>query len=201
MAIDLVPTIADILGLPIDWEVDGAPAGSAAIDARGDSKMIYDLAGLSTVTLEEILEFSDTETFPSVPRGWIGPLSDPDDPLSALNDLLELDGVLGSRLDDLDVREGGGAEIERLPDLQRPPDDAVKLGLVTGRVRGVPRDAQLVIAVDGVVVGGSKLSTDSDGRDGRFSVLLPQGVLDGDNDIRAALVVDGEVHELEVAAG
>jgi len=126
MAIDLVPTIADILGLPIDWEVDGAPAGSAALDARGDSKMIYDLAGLSTVTLEEILEFSDTETFPSVPRGWIGPLSDPDDPLSALNDLLELDGVLGSRLDDLDVREGGGAEIERLPDLQRPPDDAVK---------------------------------------------------------------------------
>lgn len=72
---------------------------------------------------------------------------------------------------------------------------------MTGRVRGVPRDAQLVIAVDGVVVGGSKLSTDSDGRDGRFSVLLPQGVLDGDNDIRAALVVDGEVHELEVAAG
>ena len=56
----------------------------------------------------------------------------------------------------------------------------------------------MVIAIDGVVVGGSKLSTDSDGRDGRIAVLLPQGVLDEDNDVRAALIVDGQVRELEV---
>jgi hypothetical protein len=31
-------------------------------------------------------------------------------------------------------------------------------------------------------------------------VLLPQGALDGENEIRAALVLDGEVRELEVVS-
>ena len=55
-----------------------------------------------------------------------------------------------------------------------------------------------MLAIDGVVVGGSELSTDSDGRAGRIAVLLPPGVLDAQNDVRAALVVDGEVRELQV---
>lgn len=55
-----------------------------------------------------------------------------------------------------------------------------------------------MIAINGVVVDGSKLATDSDGRDGHFAVLLPQGVLGRENDVRAALVVGGEVRELDV---
>jgi hypothetical protein len=58
----------------------------------------------------------------------------------------------------------------------------------------------VVIAINGVVVGGSKLSTDSVGRDGYISVLLPQGVLGRENDVRAALVVDGGLHELQVVS-
>jgi hypothetical protein len=72
------------------------------------------------------------------------------------------------------------------------------LGLVTGQVLDGPANATLLLAVDGVVVGGSKLSTDFDGSDGRIAVLLSQGVLERENDVRAALVVDGEVRELEV---
>ena len=60
--------------------------------------------------------------------------------------------------------------------------------------------AKLVLAIDGIVVGGSELSTDSDGRSGRTAVLLPQGALDDENDIRAALLVDGEVLELGVGS-
>jgi hypothetical protein len=49
------------------------------------------------------------------------------------------------------------------------------------------------------VAGGSALSTDSDGHGGRFAVLLPQGALEGHNEIRAALLQhDGEVLEVEV---
>lgn len=55
-----------------------------------------------------------------------------------------------------------------------------------------------MIAINGVVVDGSKQATDSDGRDGHFAVLLPQGVLGRENDVRAALVVGGEVRELDV---
>ena len=77
--------------------------------------------------------------------------------------------------------------------LDAAPDGAAPR-LVTGRRRtpGRPSDAEVVLAINGVVVGGSKLSTDSDGRDGRVAVLLPQGVLESENEVRAALVVDGE---------
>ena len=69
---------------------------------------------------------------------------------------------------------------------------------MTGRVPGAPSDAEVVIAINGVVVGGSKVSTDADGRDGWIAVLLPQDVLERENEVRVALVVDGEVRELEV---
>ena len=65
MSFDLVPTIADILDLPIGWDVDGAPAGSPAIAARGDEKLIYDLEGLTGLELDEILEWHDSDRFPS----------------------------------------------------------------------------------------------------------------------------------------
>ena len=61
-----------------------------------------------------------------------------------------------------------------------PPTGPVhRSGLVTGQVVDAPADAtDGRVAINGVVVGGSKLSTDSDGRDGRIAVLLPQGVLE-----------------------
>jgi hypothetical protein len=198
MAFDLLPTIADVLDLPVSWDVDGAAAGSPAIAARGGEKLIYDITGLSQLEVEGILEWEDSDRFPSASDRWIGPLIDPADPLRGLNDRLTTDGVLGARLDELDLVPGGEAQIDALDSLRRPPADRPPLGLVTGRVPGAPRNAEVVIAINGVVVGGSKLSTDSDGRDGRIAVLLPQGVLGAENDIRAALLFDGEVRELEV---
>jgi hypothetical protein len=71
--------------------------------------------------------------------------------------------------------------------------------LVTGAVSGGSDEQRLILAIDGVVAGGSALSTDSDGHGGRFAVLLPQGALEGHNEIRAALLQhDGEVLEVEV---
>jgi hypothetical protein len=198
MTHDLVPTIADLLGVPIDWEVDGAPAGSPAIAARSGEKVIYDFTGLAQLQLDGVLRWHDADRFPSAAERWVGPLVDPTDPIGGLHALLDLDGLLGARLDDVARVDGGEARVDSLDRLERPPADQPHLALVTGRVAGAPSDAEVAIAIDGVVVGGSKLSTDADGRDGRFTALLPQGVLDAENEVRAALVVDGQVRELDV---
>jgi hypothetical protein len=201
MSVDLLPTIADLLDLPVGWDVDGAPADSTAVAERGGEKLIYDMVGFAEVTLEGILRWQDADEFPSASDRWVGPLPDRDHPLSELNARLDAGHLLGRRLGDLPTRAGGEAQIDDLDRLRHPEPDRIPLGLVTGRVPGAPDDAEVLIAVDGVVVGGSKLSTDSEGRDGLIAVLLPQGVLDTDNELRAALVVDGELRELELIAG
>ena len=71
--------------------------------------------------------------------------------------------------------------------------------MVDGRVPDAPDDARLVLAIDGIVVGGSRFSTDSEGTGGQFSVLLPPGTLDEENDVRAALLVGDEVRELSLS--
>ena len=102
-----------------------------------------------------------------------------------LVDHLQLTDVIGQRLDDLDPTAAQGVvRIPSLAELQRPPGQPL-LSLVTGRVRDAPQSARLVIAVNGHVVAGSELSTDSNGEDGRILVLLPQGVLEDENEIHA----------------
>ncbi len=156
------------------------------------------MIGLGGLEIRGILEFDDRAAFATVGDRWVGPLRDPDQPLSALDALLGLDWVLGQPLDDAVTARGGSVHLDWLDALRHPPPDGVRIGVVTGIVPDAPRDAKLVLAIDGVVVGGSELSTDSDGRAGRIAVLLPPGVLDAQNDVRAALVVDGEVRELQV---
>ena len=115
---------------------------------------------------------------------------------SGLNALLDVDGVLGARLDDLDADAGDGTSHDRrarrLLDVLRtgePPP-----ALVTGRrVRRHPSDAEVVIAIDGVVVGGSELSTDSDGRTAASPCCSRRACSTSENEVRVALVVDGEV--------
>ncbi len=197
MGVDLVPTIADILGLPIDWEVAGAPVGSPAIADRGGAKVMYVLEGFSKVTIKEVIEYDDADAFPTVGQRWIGPLRDRDDPLSGLNARLDLDGVLGADLDA--VRTGSTdltAQTYLLGDLRAPSGDGAPLGLVTGFVRDVPDDARLVLALDDVIVGGSRFSTNADGGEGHFAVLLPQAVVGGEHTVRAAIVAGGEVLEI-----
>ncbi len=118
--------------------------------------------------------------------------------LAGLTRLLGLDDVLGRDLDDLRTGDGGTVEIGALDELRQLPTDKPPTGVVTGRVPRAPAGAQLVLAVNGVVVGGSELEADSDGVEGLFRVLLPQGVLRAENDIRAALVTDDGILELQL---
>jgi hypothetical protein len=71
---------------------------------------------------------------------------------------------------------------------------------VIGRVPDGPDRGAVLLAIDDVVVAVSELSTDSDGGRGHVTFLLPSWALDDDNRFRAALVVDGRVTEVAIAA-
>jgi hypothetical protein len=199
MAFDVMPTVAELVGVVPSWSMDGSVIGSPAIAARGGRKRIDDVSGLGDLSLDEVLEWDDADEAPRAQDRWIGPVADPSAPLSGLDRLLDARELLGTRLDDHDPGDGAlRAHIDQVGLVRTPLDDIAPLGLVTGRVAGAPAGAEVVLAIDGVIVGGSKLSTDSDGNDGRIAVLLPQGALHDANEVRVALVVDGEVLELEV---
>ena len=78
MAIDLVPTIAELLGLEPTWALDGAVIGSAAITARGSTKVWYDIRDPFSPRLEGVVEFDDAATFPRAADRSIGPLGRPE---------------------------------------------------------------------------------------------------------------------------
>lgn len=196
MAIDLVPTIADQLGIPLSWEADGVAAGSAGIAARGDRKVLYDLEGVYELDLAGILEFSDRDTFATVADRWIGPLAPGDDVLAGLDRRLPLDGILGQSFDDLGATPGGEVRIASIERLRRP--EGTPLAVVTGQVAGAPTGGTFVLAVNDRVVAGSALSQDSSGRSGLVTVLLPEGILEDSNEIRAALVTADGIVELRV---
>jgi len=201
MGYDVVPTIAELVGVDVTWPVDGAPAHGPEVATRGGAKQVYVFTGILGAKIDDILDFEDSDVFPSLwPGRSIGALPDVDDPLSALNAQLGLDDdVLGRPLDELRPVPGGGITIDGLDSIQRPDPSESQVGVVTGRVPDAPDDARLVLAVDGTIVGGSRLSTDSSGVDGRFVVLVPAGTFVEDHEVRAALLVGEEVLELEVS--
>ena len=93
--VDVLPTMADLLGLDVPWDVDGVAAGSSA-SLRG-TKVIYDLGPYLEPV--DIIEFDDAATFPTVSDRWIRGPRDPNNPLSGLQALLGDDDLLGQEID------------------------------------------------------------------------------------------------------
>ena len=199
MAIDLLPTIAALLGVEPAWETDGAPVGSQEVLARGGRKEVYDIRGLGGMRLHEILEFIDQETFPLVNDRRTGPLTAGSDDIAGHYDGTDIAPLLGQRIDDLRDRREGTVQVNLLDRLEAPGDEP-KVAVLNGRVPGGSDGDVVVVAIDGVVRGGARLASDSSGQEGMFDALLPQGSLDDENVIQLALVEDGTVTELTVEA-
>jgi hypothetical protein len=190
MAFDVLPTIADALDLDPTWEVEGHALGSPAQRGRGRRKVFHDV-GVVDQRREgrPVLEYDDGDVWPTVPDRHLGPLVDPADHLSALDALLPLPGLIGTPLDDLRPRgTGGSISLIGVEELQRPED--APFGIAYGAVEGAREGDVVLLGIDGTVVAGSEVSTDTRGTE-RVAFVIPQGSLDHQNLI-SAVVLDGD---------
>jgi hypothetical protein len=196
MAIDVLPTVANLLGMEIDFDVEGLPAGDPAIAERGSEKVFYDSegGGGGISELQGVRTFDGDQHRPSADDRWIPPL-DAGAPLYAglyeRFDLTDEAALIGTPLDDVVTDSSGDGHLPLLSHLQSPPADAAHLGMAGGYLEGAPAGDGVVLAINGEIVAVSPVYA-ADGHERSFAFLFSnRAVGDGQNDIRLA-VLDGD---------
>lgn len=193
MGHDLLPTLADILGVPVTHEVDGLAAGDPRIAERGDRKEIHDFGDDFAASFQGVVEF-DSSSRPTVESRWVGPIGPDDPPLAGLFTHLGVERFAGVDLATLPTVPGARARVDGLAEVQSTSGEKV-LGDLEGWIEGAP-DGTLLLALDGEIVSAAPVSR------GEFHALLPPPDEDGTRgSLDLVLVEDDELHHLELVAG
>ncbi len=195
MGTDVVPTIAQELGVEVGWEVDGFPAGSAEIEARGDTKQIYDFGDRLVGRFEGVVDFESSEHRPTAADRLIGPIGPDDGPLAGLVARLGAEGEMGRSVADLGAQAGPGTMVVDLEDLRDPPTGKPLPGRVTGKLDDPSLGDLVLVAVDGTVVTAAPVQAQ-----GWFQTVLPPDALDpsGGNEVAVVQVGPEGAHLLEL---
>src|SRR5690606_24984891 len=101
--VDLLPTLADLVGVEIPWEVDGRPACELPPDPGGP-KVIMDFSSGTFAPQSEpslTIEFTASEHRPSADLRLVGPVEEGEHPLAGLLRLIDADRWLGVPVDEL----------------------------------------------------------------------------------------------------
>ncbi|MBW3548427.1 MAG: sulfatase-like hydrolase/transferase [Actinobacteria bacterium] len=179
---DLVPTIADAMGISIDWELDGRSLLAGAPRPGGDKRFVPDVnqgqlkpdEGRSYATIDGDQGFRSMLVAPpasAVPS---------DDPLALYHLPPHLD-LTGTSVDDLP--QGPPADWKaRLIDGGRYDDVDVGAATVPVYISGVVEEPEtelrdVVVAVNGVIGGWGRLEQHYDADETRFAVLVPESFL------------------------
>lgn len=171
MAIDLLPLIADLTGATIDWSIDGHAPGSDAIARRGTDKYTFELEGPDDARrLGDERHYDGVTDFPDASDRWIRPWREGDGELDALLELLDNDDLIGTTLAELATRDAGRVRVWSLDALTSGAGDPPP-ALIQGRVDAAPDATEVLVAVDGTIVTGSKVYPIDDGSG--FLALLP----------------------------
>ncbi|MEV0715504.1 sulfatase-like hydrolase/transferase [Asanoa sp. NPDC050611] len=154
--VDLLPTVAELAGVNVPWEVDGRPASAPP---RNSHDHVYsDLPG-------KPVNVSDTTTFQKIISGQAGPHM-------AARIRPEL---VGKKIDTLTVSEGAGLRV-KIDNASAYADVAPETGvlpaLVYGELPDTIRDGTpLAIAVNGTI-GAVTQATWADKQGRRFAALV-----------------------------
>jgi hypothetical protein len=192
-ALDVLPTIADAAGVAIPFEVAGLPAHDEQVARRDGAKTIADIRPPRDGFRGEI-DFTMKDTAPRASDRWIPSRSGRTDDLWALHDAAGVEDLIGRQLDDLVTATSGTATVQQLAAHERGGDQP---GIVTGTVEGVPGQGTVLVAMNGVVVGGSPLFTLADAPR-TFAALTPEEFLGRSKTIRLAVRTSEGVVELTV---
>lgn len=198
MAPDLLPTMADLLGVQPPGPVDGVPATDRRIAERGDRKQIDRF--WSTPPLVGPMRNQGTLNFDAASRPratdrWVGPIDDDDPVLGGLFAPLGVEQYLGVDPASLDPSPGGTVEVADL-DAVRTPDADQPSGVLRGRIIGSPSTSEgtILMGIGDRIVSAAPVSTD-----GSFDALLPPPDPDrGRGPLTLLQVDDGELTDLQV---
>jgi hypothetical protein len=199
-AADLLPTIADGVGVEIPFPVDGLPLGDARNADRGDRKVIRDIVDGVATRDRGTIEYTIADTKPSAAGRLIGELPSDSPPIHALNVYLGIDDLVGHELATLADTGEGEARVNGLGALESPPDEEPD-ALVTGTVPGATADDLVLVAIDGVVRTGSQI-IERGGSTSAFAAMLPSDTVTESKDLEIALRhPDGTIVGLDLTEG
>jgi Sulfatase len=185
-SIDLVPTIADQLGVELPWEADGVPAGQAARSRDPGDKQIID----NPVNVMEPAAGSDFVPVDAA-EGFARVLESdfvPEEGDLAVWRRGEHGDLVGTDVSDLRVAggEAGTMAVEAFDRLRRPGDGPPLIELIGEP--SVPSPAEVAVVVNGVVAAVAPV--EGGGGFPRLHALLLPDPFTADNEV-AAYVVEG----------
>jgi Sulfatase len=202
-AVDLLPTMADLLDVDLPWAVEGGSILDRHEDA-GQDKTYYRFVALFDPGPEEVVTIDGAAGFEDLLEGE-RPAFDADDPVGEFYRSAPLGELYERSVHGLPVGEAldATAAVDALDDLLEGRDDRLPSSF-----RGVldddsvRDDAWVVLAVDGVVGGFSPLYREEDGDRG-FALLLDQDRVRADGNTIEVFVTDGPgqpLHPIAVTA-
>jgi len=181
---DILPTVADLLGIEVPWDTDGVPAGSPEIAARGTTRTIYDFGSIDDPEPRKTAHFEDAEHLPSAANRWIRPIGPDEPPLIGLMEVAASARWLGADVDDITSTVAGTARVDGIHGIEDPATSP-RPGFIAGTVEGQSGPGRVLVAVNGAVVTASPALV-YDG-DTTFRAMLPPGLSQLD-DIEIRLV-------------
>lgn len=191
-AVDVMPTIADQLGVDLPWDVDGLPIAEALADRDPDTKFFADDEGheIHAAEGEDLLEIDGPEHFPTVLAADAISGHGPD----SVWQRTPYGALFGQSPDDLRVGDPAGATlVVEHPDDLGDVDTSEPLPLETiGHAADLEVGTTVAIALNGTIgaVTTAEPWSDDDGGPLVHGMVPPDLFVDGANEL-TAYVVEG----------
>lgn len=183
-SIDIVPTIAALLGIEIPWDVDGAAIGSAAAAARGGRKEFYRVQSGADPGPTQTLDIDGAEGLTAMLALAYPAVGPDEDPVAALYERSGRGDLIGEEYRPTGEVASGTLVVD---DLDRLADGEEAVVVLTGLV-GDGGEAEYVVAsVDGRIVAVSPVVQRNLGG-AAFALLLPTRPTVDLRDVRLGLL-------------
>jgi Sulfatase len=179
--VDLLPTIAELLGVRVPWETDGSSAVRVSPDDHPQVVVHTSSGERVSGDAEELAERRDR-----VLESQVRLFGDGEEPpgLYAVGPHLEL---LGEEVNGLAAGSSGGPSYDLYGDTWYDPEAPVLPTRIAGEIEGVPGDEDVAIAVNGRIAAVTR--TFSFSGDTLVSALLPERAFrPGANQVRLFVV-------------
>lgn len=177
-AMDVLPTIADVVGTKVPFPIEGLSLLHPDIERRNGIKKIIDVEDKKGQPIRGIIEFSMQDTPPQSKNRWLADVQRGEEPITVLNEWLGISDLVGLRFDDVLKSEKGRKSTDGVASI-RDQDVLEALGepapaLVVGKVDHPKSDqGTVLLVIDGVIATGSPV-IEFDNMSNAYVAFIPQ---------------------------